>query len=201
MFNDHGLPRIFGTHSGQEFPATLLEGLTQRLQHSPAEDWARVEIYVNTRRMQRRLSELFLKGPARLMPKLHLVTDLAKHPTLTDLSMPVPALRRRLEIAQLVRQLLSQVDGLAPRSAVFDLANSLATLMDEMQGEGIEPDAITNLDVSDVSGHWERALKFINIVQRYFEHGATPDVETRQRASVWALTEGWKTLPPEHPII
>ncbi len=128
MFNDHGLPRIFGTHSGQEFPATLLEGLTQRLQHSPAEDWARVEIYVNTRRMQRRLSELFLKGPARLMPKLHLVTDLAKHPTLTDLPMPVPALRRRLEIAQLVRQLLSQVDGLAPRSAVFDLANSLASV-------------------------------------------------------------------------
>ena len=201
MFNDHGLPRIFGTHSGQEFPATLLEGLTQRLQHSPAEDWARVEIYVNTRRMQRRLSELFLKGPARLMPKLHLVTDLAKHPTLTDLPMPVPALRRRLEIAQLVRQLLSQVDGLAPRSAVFDLANSLAALMDEMQGEGIEPDAITNLDVSDVSGHWERALKFINIVQRYFEHGATPDVETRQRASVLALTEGWKASPPEHPII
>ena len=73
--------------------------------------------------------------------------------------------------------------------------------MDEMQGEGIEPDAITNLDVSDVSGHWERALKFINIVQRYFEHGATPDVETRQRASVLALTEGWKTSPPEHPII
>ena len=100
-----------------------------------------------------------------------------------------------------MRQLLSQVDGLAPRSAVFDLANSLAALMDEMQGEGIEPDAITNLDVSDVSGHWERALKFINIVQRYFEHGATPDVETRQRASVLALTEGWKTSPPEHPII
>ena len=201
MFSAQRSPRIFGTHSGQEFPATLLEGLNERLQNSPPKDWARVEVYVNTRRMQRRLSELFLKGPARLMPKIHLVTDLAKNLRLTELPMPVPALRRRLEIAQLVRQLLSQVDGLAPRSAVFDLANSLAALMDEMQGEGIVPEAITNLNVSDISGHWERALKFINIVQRYFEHGTTPDVETRQRASVLALTEGWKMVPPEHPII
>ena len=196
MFSAQRSPRIFGTHSGQEFPATLLEGLNERLQHSPPKDWARVEVYVNTRRMQRRLSELFLKGPARLMPKIHLVTDLAKNLRLTELPMPVPALRRRLEIAQLVRQLLSQVDGLAPRSAVFDLANSLAALMDEMQGEGIVPEAITNLNVSDVSGHWERALKFINIVQRYFEHGTTPDVETRQRArSSWLDQPDHVALP------
>ncbi|MDT2076592.1 MAG: hypothetical protein RMX26_11455, partial [Planktomarina sp.] len=61
MFSNQRSPRVFGTHSGQEFPAKLLEGLDERLQHSPPEDWARVEVYVNTRRMQRRLSELFLK--------------------------------------------------------------------------------------------------------------------------------------------
>ncbi|MBT8000336.1 MAG: double-strand break repair protein AddB, partial [Planktomarina temperata] len=177
MFEDRPKFRVFGTYAGQAFPDILLEGLTTRLQGAAPEDWARVEVYVNTRRMQRRLAELFLQGPARLMPKFHLVTDLAHDPLLTDLPMPVPTLKRRLEIAQLVRKLIQRVEGLAPASAVFDLANSLAGLMDEMQGEGIAPDVIEGLDISDFSGHWERALQFISIVQRYFEGGEAPDEE------------------------
>jgi ATP-dependent helicase/nuclease subunit B len=201
MFEDRPKFRVFGTYAGQAFPDTLLEGLTTRLQGAAPEDWARVEVYVNTRRMQRRLAELFLQGPARLMPKFHLVTDLAHDPLLTDLPMPVPTLKRRLEIAQLVRKLIQRVEGLAPASAVFDLANSLAGLMDEMQGEGIAPDVIEGLDISDFSGHWERALQFISIVQRYFEGGEAPDEEARQRASVLALTQRWQENPPDHPIL
>jgi ATP-dependent helicase/nuclease subunit B len=201
MFEDQPGFRVFGTYLGQAFPETLLEGLTTRLQGAAPEQWARVEVYVNTQRMQRRLAELFLQGPARLMPKFHLVTDLAHDPLLTDLPMPVPTLKRRLEIAQLVRKLIQRVEGLAPASAVFDLANSLADLMDEMQGEGIAPDVIEGLDISDFSGHWERALQFITIVQRYFEGGEAPDKEARQRASVLALTQRWQESPPDHPIL
>ena len=201
MFEDQPGFRVFGTYSGQAFPETLLEGLTNRLQGAAPEQWARVEVYVNTQRMHRRLAELFLQGTARLMPKFHLVTDLAHDPLLTDLPMPVPTLKRRLEIAQLVRKLIQRVEGLAPASAVFDLANSLADLMDEMQGEGIEPDVIEGLDISDFSGHWERALQFITIVQRYFEGGEAPDKEARQRASVLALTQRWQESPPDHPIL
>ena len=201
LFSTQETPRVFGTQSNQNFPEALLEGLTKRLEGCPPEEWAKVVIYVNTRRMQRRISQLFLNGPARLLPTINLITDIANDPVLTDLPMPVPALKRRLEITQLVRGLLTRVDSLAPRSAVFDLANSLAALMDEMQGEGVEPKAIKNLDVSDVSGHWERALQFINIVQGYFEDGAIPDTETRQRACVLALAKSWKASPPKHPII
>ncbi|MDA7460786.1 double-strand break repair protein AddB [Planktomarina temperata] len=201
MFEDRPKFRVYGTYAGQAFPDTLLEGLSTRLQGAAPENWARVEVYVNTRRMQRRLAELFLQGPARLMPKFHLVTDLAHDPLLTDLPMPVPTLKRRLEIAQLVRKLIQRVEGLAPASAVFDLANSLAGLIDEMQGEGIAPDVIEGLDISDFSGHWERALQFISIVQRYFEGGEAPDEEARQRASVLALTQRWQENPPDHPIL
>ena len=201
MFEDRPNFRVFGTYSGQAFPDTLLDGLAMRLQGAAPEHWARVEVYVNTQRMKRRLAELFLQGPARLMPKFHLVTDLAYDPLLTDLPMPVPALKRRLEIAQLVRKLIQRVEGLAPASAVFDLANSLASLMNEMQGEGIAPNVIEGLDISDFSGHWERALQFITIVQRYFEGGEAPDEEARQRAGVFALTQRWQENPPNHPIL
>jgi len=201
LFRAQNSPHIFGTQSNQNFPEALLAGLTKKLEGCPPEDWAQVIIYVNTRRMQRRLYQLFLDGPARLLPTIRLITDIANDPSLTDLPMPIPTLKRRLEITQLVRELLDRVQDLAPRSAVFDLANSLAALMDEMQGEGIEPKALKNLDISDVSGHWERALQFINIVQGYFEDGAIPDTETRQRACVLALAKGWKVSPPNHPII
>ena len=201
MFDDRPNFRVFGTYSGQAFPDTLLDGLTTRLQGVAPEHWARVEVYVNTQRMQRRLAELFLQGPARLMPKLTLITDLAHDPLLTNLPMPVPTLKRRLEIAQLVRLLIQRVEGLAPASAVFDLTNSLASLMDEMQGEGITPEVIKGLDISDFSGHWGRALQLIAIVQRYFEGVEAPDKEARQRASVLALTQRWQENPPDHPIV
>jgi ATP-dependent helicase/nuclease subunit B len=201
LFSAQDTPHVFGTQSNQSFPEALLAGLTKKLEGCPPEDWAQVLIYVNTRRMQRRLYQLFLDGPARLLPTIRLITDIATDPSLTDLPMPVPTLKRRLEITQLVRELLDRVHDLAPRSAVFDLANSLATLMDEMQGEGIEPKALQNLDISDVSGHWERALQFINIVQGYFKDGTIPDTETRQRACVLALAKGWKASPPNYPII
>ena len=121
MFSSQETPRVFGTQSNQNFPDALLEGLTKRLKGFPPEDWAKVVIYVNTRRMQRRLSQLFLSGPARILPKINLITDIAHEPTLTDSPMPIPTLERRLEITQLVRGLLSRVEGLAPRSAFFDL--------------------------------------------------------------------------------
>ena len=51
----------------------------------------------------------------------------------------VPPLRRRLELMHLVAGLLARQPDFAPRSAAYDLADSLAALMDEMQGEGVAP--------------------------------------------------------------
>ena len=86
-------------------------------------------------------------------------------------------LRRRLELTGLVSKLLDAQPDLAPRTALFDLADSLATLMDEMQDEGVFPDDIAALDVSDESGHWQRALTFLQIVQRFFDGDEAPDAQ------------------------
>ncbi len=66
MFDPGTSPRIFGTAPGTDFADCLVQGLVARAaDYSPA-DWARIEIYVNTTRMQRRLREVFDTGPARL---------------------------------------------------------------------------------------------------------------------------------------
>lgn len=202
MFSDGQTPRLFGLPPGADFASAVVQGLERRMQGRPPEAMARVTVYVNTRRMQRRIASIFDAGPARLLPRIRLITDLAQDAIASDLPPPVAPLRRRLELSRFVAQLLDQQPDLAPRAALFDLSDSLAKLLDEMQGEGVPPDRIAALDVTDLSGHWERSLTFLRIVQRYFgDTTEAPDQEARQRLVIERLVAGWTKNPPPDPVI
>lgn len=187
---------VFHLPPGVDFAAEVVRGLEARLQDAPPEDWARVEIWANTPRMVRRLREVFETGPARLIPRLRLLTEV----TLPGLPAPVPPLRRRLELAQLVAALIAREPELAAREDAFALADSLAALLDEMQGEGVGAGTIAGLDVSDLSGHWARALRFLGIIHDYTAGDGT-DPEGLRRQAVMALAGEWSVSPPDHPVI
>ncbi|MBK5934049.1 double-strand break repair protein AddB [Rhodovulum imhoffii] len=199
MFDFPG-PRLFGLPPGADFPRLLVVGLLARMRGCPPETLARVELYVNTRRMQRRLTALFMEGPARLLPRIRLVTDLAGDPAFADLPAPVPPLRRRLELAQLVGALLKARPDLGPGTAVYDLADSLAALMDEMQGEGVPPEVLHGLDVSGLSEHWARSREFIALAEQVMA-GDARDAEGRRREVVTRLAARWQEAPPDHPVL
>ncbi len=207
MFEPTDRPRILACPPGADFPRALVDGILERSRDLPPEALARVEIFVNTQRMQRRIADLFARTGALLLPRLRLVTALAGDPIVGPASPPlapaVSPLRRRLELAQLVARLLDKEPDLAPRAAIFDLADSLALLLAEMHDEDVPPTAIAALDVSDRSGHWRRAQKFLQIVNRYFapDAGPPPDANARQREVVEHLVRGWETSPPDHPVI
>ena len=202
MFDPSDSPRIFGAPPGVDFARGLVQGLMDRTAGLDPQALAQIEIYVNTTRMQRRIRNEFDAGPARLLPRIRLITDLARDPISTDIPPPVSPLYRRLELSQAVAKLLEQQPDLAPRTALYDLSDSLANLLDEMHGEGVTPEVISELDVTDQSGHWQRTQKFLKIVLPYF--GDTPDApdkEARQRMVVAALAERWANDPPQHPVI
>lgn len=202
MFEPSDDPRIFGLAPGVDFPRELLNGLLQRLEGHPPHAIAQIDLIVNTRRMQRRMRELFDAGPASLLPRIHLIDNLDSLAAGVALPRPSPALRRRLELITLVSKLLDQAPDLAPRASLYDLSDSLAGLIDEMQGEGVPVEAVTDLDVSDQSGHWERAKQFLEIAHRYLGESVTrPDPRARQRQIVMRLIAGWEETPPRHPII
>ncbi len=167
----------------------------------PPEAMARVELYLNTRRMQRRVQEILSEEGALLLPRLRLVTDLAQDVPLPGLPAPVPPLRRRLELAQLVDGLLTRAPELAPRAAIYDLADSLAALMDEMQGEGVGIAALEALDLAEHARHWDRALNFLRIVTRFTDAEAPPDPEALRRKVALSLAARWRDDPPDHPVI
>lgn len=190
--------RIFALPPGTDFPAELVNGLIERMAGQPPQAMARVTIYLNTARMARRVRDLFATQGARLLPRLLLLSDLAKDPGL-NLPPPIPPLRRRLQMAELIAKLLDAQPDLAPRSALYDLADSLANLMDEMQGEGVPAETIAALDVSTHSKHWERTQTFLRIITPLFADAA--DAQSRQRLAVQQMAQRWQTNPPPGPVL
>lgn len=194
-------PRLFALPLGTDFPKALVAGLIERMRDHPPEAMARVRLYVNSGRMQRRVREEFDRHGARLLPRIRLVTDLGRDP-LAGTEPAVPPLRRRLELARLVDGLSHSLPDFAPGRGHFDLADSLATLLAEMQHEGVTPEALERLDIAETHAeHWRRSLAFIRIVTRYFERDALPDPDGRQRRIVEHLVRQWQDAPPADPVI
>lgn len=192
---------LYGLPPGADFAEGLARGLIERHGGAP-ERLARVEVVVNGARLARRLTEaLAARGPL-LLPRIRLVSDIAADTPLVGLGPAAPPLRRRLEVAQLVAALIEREPDAAPQGSPYDLADSLAALMEEMHDEGVEPGALEALDVGDLSAHWERSLRFVRIVRRFFDDPArAPDGEARLRAIAAHRTARWETAPPGHPIV
>ena len=202
MFEPCDGPRVFGVPLGADFPEAIVDGLRREFAGAPPEALARVHLIVNTQRMARRIRALFDTGPPCLLPRISLITDFGNSAAFAQIPEAVPPLRRRLELVQLVAALLDSAPDLAPRSALYDLADSLADLMDEMHGEGVEPDRIVDIDTGDQSGHWDRIKAFLGILRPYFETSQdAPDAETRQRMVIEYHARLWERSPPDHPVI
>jgi len=202
MFDPSPQPRCFGIPVGADFFKVFLDGLRQRLVKAPPEAMAQVQVFVNSRRAARRLQALFLDGPATFLPRISVIDALATDP-LADALLPAPVspLYRRVELARIIAALLDADPSLAPRSAIFDLADSLANLMDEMHGEGVSADAFERLDISNHAAHWERSLTFLRILAPFFNDAEQPDHDARQRLVIEYLVGKWAKSPPRHPVL
>ena len=157
-------PRLFYLPPGVDFATELVLGLHDRLSGQPPEAMARVHLFLNSQRMRRRVVEVMTAHGASFLPVMQVVSDLGSDPILSDLPPQVPDLRRRLELASLIKGLLRAQPELAPMAVRFDLAESLADLLAEMQDEDVSPEAIAGLDVSGHSAHWARTQAFLQIV-------------------------------------
>lgn len=202
LFAPAGGPRVFGLPPGADFCRELAAGLDARLAGAPPEALARVEIWVNTQRARRALLAEYARGPARLLPHIRVLAELAD-PGLAPGALPPAAapLGRRLDLARLVRALLRAEPGLAPPAAAFDLADSLADLIDEMEGEGVPAAALRGLDAGEHAEHWRRSLRFLTILEDYVAADPAAEAQGRMRAAAEARAAAWTAAPPAHPVI
>ncbi|WP_323035137.1 double-strand break repair protein AddB [Pararhodobacter sp.] len=193
MFEAQTEPRVFGIAPGMDFPLALAQGLRARLQGQPPEAIARVEVIVNTARMQARLRDALIADGPGFLPRIRLIEDLAND------HAPENPLRSRLALAQAIRALLHQEPDLGPTTAAFSLSDSLFRLLDEMQGEGVALDVLDQLDVSNHSDHWTRSLRFIRLITEFY--GPVSGGQGRLRRAIEEKIAIWGTTPPQHPIL
>ncbi|SAY39388.1 double-strand break repair protein AddB, partial [Candidatus Synechococcus spongiarum] len=202
LFGPTTSPRVYGLPPGVDFPEVLLAGLRERLHGQPPEALARIHLVVNSRRMKRRLGQLLHSATPCLLPAIDLVaTYHGNAPQALMLPPAIPSLRRQLQLGQLIGKLLEQQPDLAPRTCRYPLAKSLARLMDELQDEGIDPQLIRELDVGELSGHWQRSQAFLSLVQEYLQAIGGLDARARQRRVIEGLVSHWRRHPPSHPVI
>lgn len=203
MFKKSPNPRVFGVPIGVSFPEALVAGILERCANKPPEFIARIDLYVSTRRMQRRVLELFDSRQAMLLPRIRLISEIDSAEIRNQVPKATSKLRTHIELGKLIANLLQLQPTMAAKSAVFDLAESLGNLMAEMHSEGVTANTISALDVSDSSGHWARALEFVKLIKRYNEEfeQQEPSADGRQRQIVDLLIQEWGITPPDHPII
>ena len=193
-------PSLFALPPGVDFPTELVAGLQARLAGAPPEAMAGVTLILNTERMRRRVREVLIRRGAGFLPKLRLITEIGSDLAEIGLPPPISPLRRRLDLTILLDRLLKTGMTAFPRHALYDLADSLAALMDEMQGEGVPPERIAALDVASHSAHWARTQSFLAIVAEALA-GDALDAEERLRRAVVTLVDRWRDRPPPHPVI
>ncbi|AVW92544.1 double-strand break repair protein AddB [Celeribacter baekdonensis] len=203
MFGPIEMPHLFGLPCGVDYPVAFKQGILERFRDTPPEVLARTQVFVNTSRMKKDILSAFDDGSSRLLPQVKLISELGSSPEFMDLPMPISGLRRRLELSQLVSHFLRQEPQFATRASVFDLSDSLAALLSEMQDEGVTPECLKSLKIPDASGHWEKSLAFLSIIFDYFgpTSAREPSREDRLRLIVDRLEIQWAEKPPNHPII
>jgi ATP-dependent helicase/nuclease subunit B len=202
LFDSSSSPRVFVQNLGTDFAASVVAGLRSRLIEKPPHEMARVTLLVNTTRMARRIRQLFTQGPAGFVPRILLLSQVEALLPVQDVPPARHPLQRRLRLAELIAPLLKDRPELAAQNSVFALSDSLASLMDEMQGENVSVEEIAQLDVSDQSGHWQNAKALIVIAHQFVQTLTEGlDAEARNRFVVNALTKHWEDASPQDPIV
>jgi len=201
LFDPSDSPRLFATPIGVDFCSALIKGLDDRMAGQPPEAIARVEIHVANARLQRRIQTLYAERGAGFLPRIRPVTALGDLADLAGVPPAISPLRLRLMLAEQIGRLIDRTPDLAPRTALYDLSDSLADLMAEMFEEQVTPEMVRDLDVAGHSDHWARAQAFVTAITSYFAEEAALTPEARAARVTDRLIRQWQVAPPDHPVI
>lgn len=171
---------FFTIPAGVHFAEDLARGLIARVGSGPL-ILSRSIVYLPTRRAARGFGEAFARvlGGAALLPQFRAIGDseeeeLVFDPAEGDTTLPdaITPIRRQLLLATLVRQWdHSARGGRLSFSQGFQLAGSLAALMDEIERQGTDLGKLADLAPPALAAHWQDVTGFLDLI-----HSAWPGV-------------------------
>ena len=182
-----------------------------------------ITLCLPTRRAVRAAQDAFLAASgarALLMPRIRPISDGEDDLTLLtrlvspvtsgaaalDSPKPTPPLERTLILMQLIqmwRERLAETEGTAITNTAAQaagLAIELASLMDEIDREGVAFEKIQGLVPDTYSQHWQKTVDFLKVVEQFKARGLTSDVELRN-ALIRGEADRLAAHPPKAPYI
>lgn len=190
------------------FADALAQGLIRRFGGDPLR-LARGIVLVPTNRAKRAISDAFVRASegGLLLPRLVAIGDPAfdeaAGPFLdpADDDEPVPPavdpLQRRLILSRLV---LAGKPGIDAAEAVR-LAGELGRTLDQLLVEQIDPRAMRDVAVGELSAHWQRSLDLFEIVlnawPRELERLGRIDLAERRNRLLERVARRWRDDPPD----
>ncbi len=206
-------PRVRAVPPSTQFLDLLAERLCTDLPDSFA--LADALILLPNRRSVRALIEAFAaRGASLLLPAIKPLGDVdddadvwGADPVAFNIPPAIDPLRRRLELAQLIRAKDSAEGGVADPAGAIAAADELCKLLDSASAaDNVDWSNLPNLVAErDLAQHWERAAQFLRIVAEYWparlaDEGLA-DPATRRTLLLDALAASWREKPPQTPVI
>jgi ATP-dependent helicase/nuclease subunit B len=207
-------PLIYNIPSGGCFAEVLAQGLLERTKDDPF-SLSEYLLLLPSRRSARILREAFLRlsgGEALLLPRMQPVGDVDADDVsiflagesaedVTDFPPAIPPLERQLLLARLILQ----TGTVQSFDQAASLARDLGRFLDEVQGERISFDGLSQLAPEEFAGHWQKTLEFLKILTQAWpailqERGVI-DTALRRNLLLQAQIDIWTKNPPSHPVI
>jgi len=208
--------RWFTIPAHRSFTDDLAAGLLASLDGLGPEAHSDAIVLTPTRRGARALAEAFVRaagGRPVLLPQIRAVGDLDEgeppfEPGTLALDLPaaVSPLRRRFELARLVRAHQDAVGRDLDAPAALEMADALTAFLDGLTiEETLEGADIAALAEGDLARHWAISARVLALVleawpKRLEEIGLIDPVARRVRLSR-LLGEQWRARPPTVPLI
>ena len=201
MFKKSTDPHLFGLPPGVDFPKELVAGLRRKMAERSPEKMAEIDLYVNSSRMKQRVKNLLTESGALILPRILTLDELNLDIRFSHIKASLNPLGLRLELSQLIAKLIELEPDMGSSSATFNLAHSLANLIEEMHDEGVNTQSILDLNLETHSEYWNRNKKFFKLIDQNYDLQSLISVKQRQRLIIEDLEIKWAKEPPQNPII
>jgi len=218
-------PQVYSIAAHRGFADALVAGLLPRYSE-PELGLARLTLLLPSTRAVRTVSEAFIRLSGAkelgglLMPRMAVVGDLDLDETLGPLLDPLGAgaaiapaadpTRRLFKLAEFAADEMAEREGGPPRgAALLRLAREIATAIDRLLVEAIDPEALWQERVlqvlADLSTHWlDNTRLFARVHARWHAElhaRGEIDAAARRNRLFARAAEKWRLEPPATPIV
>ena len=213
---DGPAPRVRNIPASAPFLETLVGAIVAALPKDDPFALADTVIFLPNRRASRGLVDAFANklGGAALLPAIRPLGDIEDDPDVwgpEPLTLDVPPaiepLRRRFELAQLVRARDVAEGGVSDPVRALAWADELCRLLDGAATvDKVDWSKLPTLvQGRDLAAHWKRSADFLEIISTYWpkrlEIDGLADPAARRAVLLQRLAQAWTQAPPQTPVI